>query len=364
MPLIQLIAQKNVSPILAKPVIDERIELMSIVFRLAGCEEYTSDAYKFYATQIEAHFATYKNHELIEYTKKIRQTNNIGYDAVMSMAIHISAAPNFKPLVPFTSQVPDNRWGKKTADKFLKLLRKFYIDAKCVNFFKNNASLYQDAMLKFLPVYEALDLNWYKSFYGKEPNEKFVIIIGLGNGNGNYGPNLIYPQGNREVYAIMGTWSTDSLGKVNFPFDKYFPILLHEFNHSFVNYLTEKHKIDFQNSGEIIFSAVKNEMNYQAYGDWTTMLSEALVRAAVIQYMIDHNFDKVKINEETEIQLNRGFLWIEELVAELGNYSKQRGKYPTLEAYMPVIIKAYQVYAQNINEYVRRFDEKRPKIIS
>ncbi len=43
-------------------------------------------------------------------------------------------------------------------------------------------------VIRFLPVYENIDLKWYQSFYGKEPKEKFIIVNGLGNGPGSYGP--------------------------------------------------------------------------------------------------------------------------------------------------------------------------------
>jgi len=41
-----------------------------------------------------------------------------------------------------------------------------------------------------------------------------------------------------------------------------------------------------------------------------------------------------------------GFIWIEELVAELESYENQRDRYPTLESYMPKIIEAYKIWAK------------------
>ena len=79
------------------------------------------------------------------------------------------------------------------------------------------------------------------------------------------------------------------------------------------------------------------------------MLSEALVRAAVIRYMKDHNFKKEIVDQEIQDQISNGFFWIEELENELEKYSIQRKRYPTLESYMPEIISAYNRYAQNID---------------
>jgi hypothetical protein len=350
--------------ILDKPKVDERVELLSIVFRLADVKEYSSKRFKLYTDKIDIHFEKYKNHELIKFVKKIREENGIGYDAVMKMAIHLTYKPKFKTLVKFTDSIPDERWGKNNSEKFIKLLNAFYKDAKCKDFFDDNSEQYAKVSKRFLPIFENIDLNWYKTFYGKEPKEKFVIVNGLGNGGGNYGPDIVFKNGTREVYAIMGTWSVDSLGMAKFDLIDYFPTLLHEFNHSFVNNLIENKIKEFENSGEKIYNVVGKQMENQAYGNYKTMLYEALVRASVIKYMKDHDFKKEEIDEEMQDQLNNGFLWMNELVEELEKYSNQREKYPTLESYIPNIIIAYNNYANNILEYEKTFDKERPKIVS
>lgn len=55
--------------ILDKPKVDERVELLSIVSRLAGYNEYSSTIFKLYTDRIEKHFAKHKNHELVTFMK-------------------------------------------------------------------------------------------------------------------------------------------------------------------------------------------------------------------------------------------------------------------------------------------------------
>ncbi|MDN3707021.1 DUF4932 domain-containing protein [Myroides ceti] len=347
---------------LQKPKADERVEILSIVFRLADSEEYSSERFKLYKDKIQSFYEPYQNHELIAFIKKLRNENGVGYDAVMSMAIHLDE--NLNPLIPFTDDIPDERWGKDNAVEFVRLLKKFYQESNSKQFFKENKKLYTEVSERFLPIYEHLDRSWYPKFYGKEPNENFIIINGLGNGGGNYGPSINLPNGKRDVYAIMGTWKTDSLGMAEFTIENYFPTLLHEFNHSFVNYLLQKNPEPFRANGEKIYKVVAGEMQNQAYADWETMVNEALVRAAVIKYMKDHHFSKEEIEKETNEQLNRGFIWIEDLLSELEQYGANRKKYPTLESYMPNLIKAYNRYADDINMYKEKLDAKRPKVVS
>lgn len=348
--------------IMDRPKVDERIEILSIVFRLAGNQEYNSDVFKRYIDRVNEHYGPFKEHELITFVKKVKNENGIGYDAVMSMAIHLDDKFNLKQ--KNSEETLDKRWSKDNAVQFATLLQKFYKDSNSKRFFQENQALYNEIQKRFLPIYEHIDLGWYPKFYGKEPSEKFLIVNGLGNGGGNYGVSIKNPRGYKEVYAIMGTWSMDSLGMAEFPLQSYFPTLLHEFNHSFVNYLLEKDTTIFRDSGEKLYSVVKEKMNRQAYGSWQTTLNEALVRAAVIKYQKDHNFRAEEIAKETNEQLDRGFLWIEKLVDELDNFDRQRDRYPTLENYMPVLAKAYQSYAADISSLDATYEARRPKIIS
>lgn len=64
-------SQKNFY--LTPPKVDERVELLSIVFRLADCNEYSSKRFKLYTDKIDTHFSAYKNHELIQFIQQIRE---------------------------------------------------------------------------------------------------------------------------------------------------------------------------------------------------------------------------------------------------------------------------------------------------
>ncbi|MEO1096141.1 MAG: DUF4932 domain-containing protein [Bacteroidota bacterium] len=333
-----LSAQNSV--IFAKPKVDKRVELMSIVFRLADSQEYSSRRFPNYVENIESHFNKYKKHELIAFIKDVLRSRGVGYDAVMQMAVCITETYPFEPLIPFSNEVPESRWGKESATEFLKLLNEFYLDTDCESFFENNQDLYVMASRNFSKVFEELDVNWYRDFYGQKPKGEFRIVNGLGNGGGNYGPKILV-QGNEIVYAVMGTWSVDSLGIPVYRVNDYFPTLLHEFNHSFVNHVVQKHYDDLATSGTKIFEPLKSQMESLAYGTWLTMYAEAVVRAAVLKYLKDHNYPESLIEKELNQQINSGFYWTAELVEELEKYSHNREDYPDLESYMPEIVKFF-----------------------
>lgn len=351
------------SSILEKPRVDERVELMSIVFRLADCDEYTSMKNKEYVNRINDHFAKFNEHPLILYIKKIRR-QGIGFDAVMQMAVHIGDAPNFEPLVEFDQNTPEERWGKKTSLKFLQLLRAFYQDAHCADFFERERKYYASVIEAFMPNYEMLDLDWYSAFYGAEPKEKFVVIIAPGNGGNNYGPSLKKSNGEKEFYAIMGSWDFDSTGNCLFPKDDYFPILLHEFNHSFVNPLLENYQNELAESCSTLYESLATEMKNQAYADWQVMFNESVVRAAVIQYMMDHDFDEDVIESERKEQFYRGFIWMNDLVKTLNQFTANREEYASFTEYMPQVILAFSDFKVNLPDYKKAYNTSRPQIES
>lgn len=352
--------------ILEKPEVDNRVELLSIVFRLAECREYCNKRFKIYVDTIEKHFSPYKNHELIKFIKELREKTGVAYDAAMSMAVHLDKEANFEPLVPFSDDIPDIRWGKENAYKFIELLKKFYSDADCETFFKISESLYKESNDRISKVSNSLDVKWYTKFYGKEPKEKFIIIPGLGIGVCNYGPRIQFENGEKYVYAIMGTWGAlDSLGFPDYEDKRSLPIIVHELNHTFINYLIyEKHRNDFMNSGEKINDVVGEIMKIHAFGKWELMIIESLVRAAVIKYMKDHNFENSEVENEINKETKNGFYWISELVDELDNYSRNRKKYPSLESYMTNIVNAFNDYAKNILIYENNVKDKLPKVVS
>ena len=330
--------------LLEQPTVDQRVELLSIVFRLAEKQEYSYKKFKLYIDRIDQYFEQYKNHELIQFTKSIISENGIALDGPMWMATHLDDNLNLLTDAKDIWQ-QDPRWAKENVEKFVPLLQKFHKDSKFDKFFEDNADLYDEAVKRFVPVLKQMDLNWLYSFFGKEPAEKFLIKIGFGIGGNCYGTNIDYTNGSRKVYAIMGVQKFDNADLPEFSKKFDFPIVIHEFCHPFVDNLTAKNKELFRESGERISSGAINE----AHTSWEVVLDEALVNACMIKYLKDHDVGQ----SEIEMWINAikkafGFFWIEELVEELEKYDKQRDQYPTLESYMPKLSEAYKNWSEKI----------------
>ena len=340
--------------VLEKPVVDRRVELLSIVFRLAGRPEYSDIYFKAYIDRIERHFGAYKDHELIRFAR----TLPLGYDAPMLLAVHLNDR------LELIADAPDDaRWDRESVEKFLPLLRQFAAESDFDRFFAENADFYAVAAERFQPVYEALNPDWFRRFYGQGPNETFRILLAMGNGGQSYGVQQEAPDGTRNVYSISAAGS-DREGLPTYPVGRLVPLMIHEFNHSFVNRLIDENRSKLEGAGEKLFAVVGGTMKNQAYTEWETMMSEALVRAAVIQYAKHNGGARQLLNQMIAEEQDRGFFWIGELVNELDNYDRGRETYPTLESYMPRIIALYR---DRTDEWIGQFQETerlRPQVVS
>src|SRR5215469_203517 len=90
---------------------DPRIELLSIVFHLAGNPEYNQCRVKPYCDAVDQYFAPFKDDEAIRLAHELNEKDGINYDAVMSMAIHIKDVETLAERLPFDA--PDTRLEKR-----------------------------------------------------------------------------------------------------------------------------------------------------------------------------------------------------------------------------------------------------------
>lgn len=346
------------------PKVDERVEIVSIVFRLAGAEEYSRNDNKKYAADINTYFDPYKNSEIVEFIRENRNKNGLGYDAVMSMALHLSYKNGKFSIVKEKESSLEKRWRKVDVPKFVSLLNKFYKKSDFQKFFNTHAKEYEKAEKEYQErILSDFNQNWYYKFYG-HADEDYKIILGYGNGGGNYGIKSHPVKQNTIVNAVVGVSDFDKDGNVKFDRNKFQPLLIHEFNHSFINYILDKddNASKLEKSGTVILDLVKKEMQDQAYGNWETVVNESLVRAAVIRYMMDNKYSQSDINEEISRQERLRFLWIKDLVNLLGVYEKNRTQYPTLENFYPEIISFFNRLASKLASDIKVYNDNQPKV--
>jgi hypothetical protein len=349
--------------------VDSRVELMSIIFRLAGNTEYTQCRVPAYDQAIDRHFAAWRDHPAVRLARALRETDGVGFDAVMKMAVHIKDVKTLAERVPFDSPELklESRWHGIKARRFLEEARKFVADTDFAGFLRSQQPLYEATNTRLRAYVEKnVDLEWFNRFFGSHSKARFLIAPGLANGGSSYGASITPPDGIEEIYAIAGVWTVDTDGQPTFG-GAWTPTLVHEFVHSYANPLIDLHATELREAGDRLFKSTEERMRRQAYGNGHTVLYESLVRACTARYILAHQ--GVEAAEKAVAQEKRNsFLWTGELFQLLGEYEKDRVQYPTLEPFMPRVVSFFNDVSKRVDQMVAKpavhEESKRPKVLS
>ena len=326
--------------------VDPRVELICIIFRLAGHPEYSRAQLPAYAADVDKHFAPFKDHPVVALARELRRTRGVSFEAPMSLAAHVTAPPALAERVAFDPHPVglDARWRLVESRRFLQLARDFAGKARFAAFFDAHRDLYAASERAMrVTIARHVKLDWFERYFGAAPGAGFHLVIAPLNGGNCYGIRVALPDNASDLYSIMGVWQTDPKGAPAFP-ASVVPTIIHEFNHAFVNPVVYTHQDKFAPAGQRLFEKHADVMRRQAYGHWTTVLHESIVRAAVVRYLAQTagpDAARAQLADETA----RGFTWTADLVALLQQYEQSRDKYPTLDYFHPRLVEFFETQA-------------------
>lgn len=322
-----------------KSKVDVRVEMFSIIFRLAGNPEYNMKFAKAYVKDIHTYFDAFKDDPVVQFAKELAEKKNMGFSKVMFLAVQLKLKNNEFIRVNESGNSLLDKWSEADANKFVKLANNFYKTTKFSLFFDTHKEMYAEATNAFDKSVTEFDKNWYLNYYGDHQVD-YQVVIGLANGGANYGPSVMPVGDKKMIYAIMGSWTFDEQSKPLYPKDVYLTYLIHEFNHSFIDHQLDNKVFEagLEPGGRILLQKENEKLNAEGYDDWHSIINESLVRACVVRYMIDHHENDKVVEAEISKQTAKGFLWTAELVKLFGIYETSRVKYPSFEKFYPMII--------------------------
>ena len=329
--------------------VSETVELMSILARTAESKEYCMDMAGDYTKDTEAWFAPFKGHPAVSSYQELQQQYGICYNAPMDLAVNLIIDGAGLKFVG-DKNCMDKRWMNVNIEDFVAQLNDFYTDTRFHEFFQQHQAFYDETLRLYSEnVMPHFKQDWYPRFYGTEPDQEYHVIIGFTNGGSNYGASRQLPGKVKEMFSVCGYWNHPSMGSfvdAKNAKTSAAPVLIHEFNHSFVNHLIENEK-NAKILGDIpqrLLEQDYNIMYQQAYPIGSTVFNESVVRAATIIYMMENGFSAGEVQGALMEEVSRGFKWTPELVAALRDYTAKRNKYPTLNDFYPQIAKVLKKY--------------------
>lgn len=321
---------------------DRRVELVSIVCRLAGFPEYNTTKGTPYLDSVEQHFAPYAKHAAVTRMRELRASRSISFDAPMVLAVHlddVGGVANAGGLVAI-----EPRWKDIDVVSLAKELHAFATDAR-LDEFRAQHEAYYASLVKTLEgvVAEENPIAWFDGVFG--PAEAtFTVVPSPIAGTRFYGVRATR-DGADHLYQVLGVMGKTGEIVVD---EQLVGLLVHEMAHSYINPVFAKHEAALATAASKVFSLVEKQMRAQAYANWQTMVNESGVRAVVVNYMREKHGDAAGARHARAEQ-RASFLWINELAEVMRQLAKSRQASSTydLEAHMPAIIAFFDQLAES-----------------
>jgi hypothetical protein len=256
--------------------VDKRIELLSILFRLAGSPEYRR-ATGPYAEAVDRHFAPFQDHPAVQATRALRAQHGISYNAVPDLAIQLD--DGFRLPGPLSPQV-DARWQAAPVAAYLEAVRDFAAKSDYDGFRREQAAYFAAVEKRFQDLVAGQDLvGWFEALFGAHPKASYALVPGLLTGPMNYGVHA-----GDAIVEVMNLEAIDAQGLPH-PGEMTEGLLAHELAHSFVNPVVDVRTWD---AVEPAYQRVHDAMAKQAYTKLNIFVDESVVRAVTVLYLRDH----------------------------------------------------------------------------
>ena len=325
--------------------VDPRVELIGIVFRLAGNPEFNEGTLRPYVKAIERHFGDFDNHPVIKMAAELRYKRAMSCDGPMSLAVHFEGNYRLRKTTEEWPSTLDYRWEKEETEKFLEKLRQFAAETNFDEFFKGQRDIYETGIQSCKDLIGPLNIEqWLVDFFGVKDCGDLRLVLGFTNGFSNYGARFA-DERTSEKYAIIGMRPFDSANTVIFR-PMQIGTTVHEFCHSLANPVVKKHMEQLRPAGEKLFAVHGPAMRMRGYQKWESIMYETAVRACVMSF-VRHSFEPMYMDYYLKDEVRAGFIWTEEMGNFLKTYENQRDKYPTFESFFPEFVTFLNEYSKN-----------------
>lgn len=336
--------------------VDERVELTSIVFRLARIPEYTQGRIESYNEDIETYFDDFRYNGLTEYVVKLRNENRLGYSAVASSALFLTIEDDKVILNPNLSvtQLPGygDQWPEGSFERYVELLNIFYKQTDFHKFYVAHEELYKRVTDKIAQIFADFNAGWFKDFFGVELQYPSMYLA-LGNGPSNY----YIPDYETEAgYGIMIG------GRLRFEPTSLWEVVIHEICHHYSNPLFYAHWPEMEVAANKIYEDIKEDMQNIAYGSARESILEWQNNLFTTMYFRD-NIPLIAGIFAPEMR-DRGFIWLPRSVEFMEFFYENREKYPHIDSFMPELVAFFNAMANEFEWVKYEYAHRQPHVVN
>lgn len=269
---------------------------------------------------------------------RLRTTQGLGFEAIPSLALHLTGTPEVL-LAPRVDPWPpglDGRW--KGVD--LPALTKAVSFSATVTQW-SSFLLSQSPTLA--PLQEALttevgrfDLPWLETWFGYPAPGVLQVHPGL--------------LGSPRDYAVRRTGLDPAIAVVlsvapeGEPFPRAPLRLLQMIARVYLSNFAKTHQDVLQVPMERLYGAVRERALSEGFGDWESLLTQSLIRAIGVRYLLHHD-GRSAASVEIAAQLDAGFPWVLVLADTLASYEADRDRFPTFGDFAVELAALFSVVA-------------------
>jgi len=332
--------------------VDGRVELFSILARLAAFPEYREAPDGSYLRQVDSWFQPFADHAAVQATREMRRRFGVSHDALPSLALHLGELPGLKLWAPLDPRPPglDGRWPLAELEGYLDAVRGFVRVSRFEDFLGKNRARFESVQAVYaVQAGREAFRPWFDAFFGPRPRDRFLLIPALCNGPYNYSVTVVLSGGVRQIHQILGVsgWK-DGLP---LPGKGFVPLLIHETCHGYVNPWVERFAGPLEEAAGPVFRSVEKAMRAQAYGSARILVAESCVRACTVLFLKDTRGGEAAF-EALRGEERRSFLWIEPLVGLFEKYRRSSAREKGFDAFTPEITGFFR-------EWMKRPPEER-----
>lgn len=317
-------------------VVDPRVELMTVVQLLTNYPVLTQHDSP-YRRDVKAYFSRFQHHPVMGVFNEMSQ-RGFAFDAVPVSVLAFTDPPELEPRVAVPEHAVERAGGRERLDQFMAELRSFAKQSDFRSFFEAHRGTYEQVIENARPAAEKA-VSALARYSGKDLKGG-TIVLGPLLHDGGFAAFYEKPDGTVEAIALMGPRGVENGFHVYGSATQIAGLTTHEFSHTFVNPLTERHWGELEKYAAL-YEPIAEKMKAQAYPLWKHTVNEHIVRAVVIRLAYLEGGQEVG-DKELQRQKDRGFQYVEALVERLKEYEAARDKYPTITEFYPRLVGVFR----------------------
>lgn len=308
------------------------------LYKNAGSEYYNSN----YRNEILEWFFPFKDHKAVLLLTKHTSYYSFNYDA--PCALFLELGDNNER---FSDYVYKERLPIPAIEfyQFSKAITNFIVDSNFEEFYKANENRYRKSLELFIEKTRDYSPEDYLFQFIGHKSDKLAVNLMHSVCSSHYGLST-----EKHLYVCAMPNGGSSLpGEPDFAFNlpDITSLILHEFAHSFINPLTEKHEDIVEKIDIKIFEA---SLSSNPYGDdINTAINETIIRSIECLY-IKETFPEI-YKDFIQSNIKSGHTLIPETISILEEYQSNRDLYPSIDDFYTKLLGSFYPVKSKVKKH-------------